>query len=263
VAASVPSSSDAPQNPAPKPTPVPAPLQAPAGTAELSQELDALRRRVDELTRAGGCYTDIEGQIAAARAQLISYKINEAQATYDVAAAAVCRAEASAHAQALAWKLLAIETAYLATILGLGYLVKRYPDFWLWSNLVGLGAKCAWFGALGGVTIGIYGIYTHISAKDFDASFRLWYICKPVMGAIFGWFVFLVYYVGVVSAQAGTTPQITSPELSYLIAFLAGFSERFTIKTIDRFMTVLTGGDDKNKDKSDSRPGGSPSSAVP
>jgi hypothetical protein len=69
------------------------------------------------------------------------------------------------------------------------------------------------------------------------------------MGAIFGWFVFVVYYVGVISAQGnGSGPTaINNPELAFLIAFLAGFSERFTIKTIDRFMTVLTVGEDPKK----------------
>jgi hypothetical protein len=120
----------------------------------------------------------------------------------------------------------------------------------LWADLVGNSAKAAWFGALGGVTIGIYGIYTHISAKDFDRSFRLWYLCKPVMGAIFGWFVYLVYVVGVISAEAGSQKtEIDKPQLAFLIAFLAGFSERFTIKTIDRFMTVLTVGEDPKKAK--------------
>jgi len=124
----------------------------------------------------------------------------------------------------------------------------RYPNYRLWDGLVGLSANAAWFGAIGGVTIGLYGIYTHISAKDFDANFRLWYICKPVMGAIFGWFVVLIYYVGLVSTQSAS-PQVNSPQVPYAIAFLAGFSERFTTKTIDRLMTVLTGGDDKKKDK--------------
>jgi hypothetical protein len=67
-------------------------------------------------------------------------------------------------------------------------------------------------------------------------------------GAIFGWFVVLIYYVGLVSTQ-GASPQVNSPQVPYAIAFLAGFSERFTTKTIDRLMTVLTGGDDKKKDK--------------
>jgi hypothetical protein len=233
----------------------------------LGQQLDVLVDRVTRLAQLGGCYADIESQIAAARSLLTSGNLTDAQVIYDKAAAAVCRAETSAHAEPLAWNLLWLEAGYLALILGLGYVVKRYPDYSLWAGLVDFKAWAAWFGALGGVTIGIYGVYTHISAKDFDPSFRLWYICKPIMGAIFGWFVFLVYYVGVLSAQGGSGQKIDvtiqKPELAYLISFLAGFSERFTIKTIDRFMTVLTSGDDKNKDKSKDKPGSTQSSLLP
>jgi hypothetical protein len=237
--------------------PAPTPPAASAGTQELSKRLTDLEDRIRALAPAAGCYADIESQIATARTQLASGKLVDAQAIYDQVAAAVCKAEASAKAEPMAWNLLWVEVTYLVVILALGYFVKRYPDYWLWAGLVGLNAKAAWFGAVGGVTIGIYGLYTHISTKDFDPSFRLWYICKPVMGAVFGWFVVLVYYVGLVSAQ-GSKVEVNSPQVPYAIAFLAGFSERFTIKTIDRLMTVLTAGDDKNKDKGKDKP-----SAIP
>jgi len=243
------------------PTSVPAPgIAAPsAGARDVSQQLDGIEDRVQRLGQSGGCYADLESQIASARSQLASGKLADAQTTCDKVAASVCRAEASAHAEPLAWKLLWIEAGYLVAILALGYFVKRYPDYWLWEGMVGLYAHAAWFGSVGGVTIGIYGLYTHISAKDFDPTFRLWYICKPVMGAIFGWFVVVAFYVGLVSAQ-GSTVHVNVPQVTYAIAFLAGFSERFTIKTIDRLMTVLTAGydKDKNKDKAKDKPGGAP-----
>ena len=212
----------------------------------LSDQLNALEATLKQMSESSGCYGEIESLIASARTQLVNGKLADAQASYEKATVAVWKAKSSAAAEPLAWQLLWIECGCLVVILALGFLYKRYPDFWLWVNLVGNSAKAAWFGALGGVTIGVYGIYTHISTKDFDRSFRLWYLCKPVMGAIFGWFVFLVYYVGVVSAGSG---DIRNPGLAYLIAFLAGFSERFTIKTIDRFMTVLTVGEDPKKAK--------------
>lgn len=219
-----------------------------AAAQQLNEKLDAIEKRIRDLSEERGCYADIEGQIATARSLLAQGKIAEAEATHEKAAVAAWRAKSSADAEPVAWQLLAVEVGYLVLILGLGYLVKRYPGYLLWAELVGNGAKAAWFGSLGGVTIGIYGLYTHISAKDFDRSFRLWYICKPVMGAIFGWFVYLVYYVGVISAQASSgNGEIKNPQLAFLIAFLAGFSERFTIKTIDRFMTVLTVGEDPKK----------------
>jgi hypothetical protein len=229
--------------------PVPSVVKAAPDIDELKKQIEDLEARVENLWKGSGCYAEIEAQLSLARGQLASGAIGDARQSFDRATSAVRFAEASLKATPLAWQLLGTETVYLVLILVLGYLVKRYPDYWLWSQLVGNSAKAAWFGALGGVTIGIYGLYTHMSAKNFDASFKLWYLCKPVMGAIFGWFVYLVYYVGVVSAQAnGTGPVgINNPDLAFLIAFLAGFSERFTIKTIDRFMTVLTVGEDPKK----------------
>lgn len=231
------------------PTPIPAATPNFAlDPQSLLDELAKLQQRLDALKQKGGCFADLNSQIIEGRSMVLTGRFPEALALNSKVSAAIERAEASVRAEPLAWKLLWIEVSYLTVILALGYFVMRYPNYWLWSGLVGLSAKAAWFGAIGGVTIGLYGIYTHISAKDFDANFRLWYLCKPVMGAIFGWFVVLIYYVGLVSTQ-GASPQVNSPQVPYAIAFLAGFSERFTTKTIDRLMTVLTGGDDKKKDK--------------
>jgi hypothetical protein len=104
---------------------------------------------------------------------------------------------------------------------------------------IGMHLQTVWFGALGGVTIAIYGIYEHIQLRDFDPKYELWYICKPLIGGIFGWFVYLIYFIGLVSVQ-GIDIKIKTPELPYVIAFLAGFSERFTLKMIDKLMGVLT-----------------------
>ena len=169
---------------------------------KLGEQLDTSKTPIRDLSGAHGCYLDIEAQIAAARTQIATGKLAEAQSSYEKASVAAWRAKSSADAEPVAWQLLAVQVGCLILILGLGYLVKRYPSYGLWADLVGNSSKAAWFGSLGGVTIGIYGLYTHISTKDFDRSFRLWYLCKPVMGAISGWFVYLVYYVGVISAQA-------------------------------------------------------------
>ena len=221
-----------------------------AALQALLAQLALLAERVRSLGEKGGCFADLSGQIEDARQLAQSGKVSDAQSAYAKALAATDRAEASVRAEPVAWKLLWLEAAYLVVILALGYFAVRFPNYWLWRDLVGLNAKAAWFGTIGGVTIGIYGIYSHIAMKDFDANFYLWYICKPIVGAIFGWFVVLVYYVGLVAAGQG---EIHNPKVTYAIAFLAGFSERFTIKTIDRLMTVLTAGDskDKGKDKKD------------
>jgi hypothetical protein len=193
----------------------------------------------------------IDKGIAEAKNLLQSGKAAEAEQKYTETKILVERAEASIRAEPLAWKLLWIELAYLLLLLFLGYLTHKWPAYWLWAGFVTLHSGTAWFGALGGVAIGVYGIYGHVQARDFDPKYELWYICKPIMGAIFGWFVFLVYYVGFVAVQG--TVDIKNSLVLYVIAFLAGFSERFTIKIIDRLMQVLTTWEEK--------PAGTPSIA--
>jgi hypothetical protein len=56
---------------------------------------------------------------------------------------------------------------------------------------------------------------------------------------------------------------VNVPQVTYAIAFLAGFSERFTIKTIDRLMTVLTVGEDTSKTKDKDKPKVAGSSLLP
>jgi len=176
--------------------------------------------------------------IADAKSLLEARKITEAEQKYTETKIQLERAEASIRAEPLAWKLLWIELGYLLLLLFLGYLAHEWPTCWLWAKFINLHAGAGWFGALGGVAVGLYGLYSHIEARDFDPKFELWYICKPIMGAIFGWFVFLVFFVGFIAVQG--TPAVTNRLVLYVIAFLAGFSERFTIKIIDRLMQVLT-----------------------
>ena len=124
----------------------------------------------------------------------------------------------------------------------------------MWDGLIKQDTETAWFGALGGVTIAIYGIYDHIRRRDFDPKFYLWYLCKPVIGGIFGWFAYLVFYLGLISATGVTTPA-PKPQLPFAIAFLAGFSERFTIQLIDKVMGVLLGTPDSKPSEKKSTDG--------
>lgn len=145
----------------------------------------------------------------------------------------------SAKGESLASKLLLIEMVYLFVLLLLGYVTIKWPDYEIWKGLINQSLQTAWYGALGGITIAIYGIYSHVQQKDFDPKYKLWYICKPIIGAIFGWFVYLIFFLGLVSVQGVGPEKMARPELPFLIAFLAGFSERFTIKMIDKLMSIL------------------------
>jgi len=100
-----------------------------------------------------------------------------------------------------------------------------------------------------GITIAIYCIYNHIRVGDFDPRFKLWYICKPIIGGIFGWFIFGLYVIGFIAVQEKDIKDIENPMFIYIIAFLAGFSERFVLKMIDKLMSVLTSYEETKTDK--------------
>lgn len=187
-----------------------------------------------------------EGRAEATRLQAAG-NVAAAEQKYNETKLFAKRVEASLRTEPpLVWWLLGTELAYLLSLLALGYLTHKWPTCSLWAGFITLHSATAWFGALGGTAIGLYGLYSHVQVGDFDPRYRLWYICKPIMGAIFGWFVFLVYYVGFFAVQG--TVDIKNPLVLYVIAFLAGFSERFTIKIIDRLMQVLTVFEEKPAD---------------
>ena len=143
-------------------------------------DIDALEKRV----RAQADQDDpfivapLIQEVEETRDLLQSNKPEEARKHYEETEAKVLKAEASHIAEPLAWSLLAVELAYLAALLFIGYVTFKFPDFRLWSGLVTLSGKTAWFGALGGVTVALYGIYSHVQVRDFDSKYKLWYISK-------------------------------------------------------------------------------------
>jgi hypothetical protein len=217
----------------------------PAGLLERLEKMEAVLTQSNQIDS-----TTLE-KIAEARRLLGAGKLREAEDAFTEIRIMVERIDASVKASPIAWMLFCLQLTCLLVLLSLAYLTFKWPGYWLWAGVVTLHTKTAWFGALGGIAVGLYGLYTHIQARDFDPAYRLWYLSKPIVGAIFGWFVVLVFRVGIVSLQGVGDQEIKSPLLFYVIAFLAGFSERFTIKIIDRLMQVLTTWEEKPTDTSD------------
>lgn len=107
-------------------------------------------------------------------------------------------------------------------------------------------------GAIGGTTIAYWGIVKHNILMDFDDQYEMWYWFKPLLGGIFGIIAVLIMKAGVISlsVQTAAGSDAGQPEklalntaLLTIIAFLAGFSERFFVRLIDRVMTAFFGGD--------------------
>ncbi|MCI0514123.1 hypothetical protein L0128_12980 [candidate division KSB1 bacterium] len=102
-----------------------------------------------------------------------------------------------------------------------------------------------WAGAIGGTTIAWWGLVKHTIAMDFDDQFNLWYYFKPLLGAIFGLISVLIIQGGLISLQPNV--KIENKSILYLIAFIAGFSERFFVQLIDRVITAFFGGSEAEK----------------
>ena len=206
------------------------------------------REKVHELEETEAVFNQILAILEESEKLFDRGDISESFEKYHLARRKIETVKRSHRAEPLVWRLFWIEIGYLAFLLLVGYLTYMHPTFVLWKGLVNMHLQTVWFGALGGVTAAIYGIYEHTHLRDFDPQYELWYICKPIIGGIFGWFVYLIYFIGLVSVQGLGDTKIHTPQVPYVIAFLAGFSERFTLKMIDKLMSVLTTWEGKDEE---------------
>ena len=139
---------------------------------------------------------------------------------------------------------LALDILYVAILVIL--LVGRQAH-WLWldrihnpiGGIIPLGVP--WFGALGAVTISIYGAVDH--STEWQPKWNLWHAIRPVVGAILGTVAYLIF-IGVIQAT-GTTPSAVGSSASlklitYLvIAFVVGFREQTFRTLITRVIDIL------------------------
>ena len=142
---------------------------------------------------------------------------------------------------------IALDIFYVAVLVVL--LISRQAH-WLWidrihnpiGGIVPLGVP--WFGALGAVTISIYGVVDH--SHEWQAKWNLWHVIRPVVGAVLGTVAFLIF-VGLIQAT-GTRPTVVtsgSPgpsveAVTYLIiAFVVGFREQTFRSLIQRVVDIL------------------------
>jgi hypothetical protein len=97
-----------------------------------------------------------------------------------------------------------------------------------------------WFGALGAVLISLTGIVEH--AHDWDESFALWHLSRPLVGASLAVVGVLSHPAGVLAT--GSTPnsgaaQVPKNLLYYLVAFLVGYREETFRELIKRLVDLI------------------------
>ncbi len=124
--------------------------------------------------------------------------------------------------------------------------------FYLWSLTMGRGYSARvvppgyegiWepimWGGLGGVCGIFYSLYWHVAIKrDFDRQYVMWYLVQPILGSMIGMIIYMIVTVGFLTIQGTPTP--ANPLFMYLLAFIAGFRQRFFLELIDRIVQTFT-----------------------
>lgn len=108
-------------------------------------------------------------------------------------------------------------------------------------NVAGVPISIPWFGALGAVLIGLYGIFDH-SHRDWQRSLNRWYLARPFTGAVLGTLGYIIF-VAVIRATGLNPPtQDAFGKLVYFaVAFVVGFREETFRLLIKRVADLIVG----------------------
>jgi Fibronectin type III domain len=109
------------------------------------------------------------------------------------------------------------------------------------GSVAGVPVSIPWFGALGAVLIGLYGIFDH-SHRDWDRALNRWHVARPFTGAVLGTVGFITFTA--VLRATGLTPssQDSLGKLVYFaIAFVVGFREETFRQLVKRVADLIVG----------------------
>ncbi|WP_376788393.1 hypothetical protein [Thermoflexus sp.] len=116
---------------------------------------------------------------------------------------------------------------------GRGYSARVVPPGYegIWEPIM--------WGGLGGVCGIFYSLYWHVAIqRDFDRQYVMWYLVQPLLGSMIGMIIYMIITVGFLTIQGTSTP--ANPLFMYLLAFIAGFRQRFFLELIDRIVQTFT-----------------------
>ena len=136
--------------------------------------------------------------------------------------------------------LLGLQLFYLAALVALWLVYEHEPALHRFlPNPAGpIPLSVPWWGAVGGVTISLTGIFQH--AKRWDPSYQSWHVARPFLGGVVGSVGFLIFIV--VIRATGTTPNASSTisKAAFdLVAFLVGYREEVFRELLKRATDVL------------------------
>jgi hypothetical protein len=144
-------------------------------------------------------------------------------------------------------KVFWIQILYLAALAGIAwaYFAGALPG-WLskpQGSALSVQPGVLFFGAIGGVLLSLEGVFHH--GKDWDETYFLWHVARPIVGALVGVVAVLIFLAGVlaVGAQSGgaSTEASTGDKdlLYYVVAFVVGYREETFRGLIKRAADLL------------------------
>jgi hypothetical protein len=135
---------------------------------------------------------------------------------------------------------IAVMVIYVGLLVGSALITNRSPVL-LTTAVFGIPLSVIIWGAAGSLAAILYRFYTEQGRIRFAAEFR-WLIARPIIGIIMGAVVYLALISGMIlvtqngggaAVAAGANPPAIRMESFWIIAFLAGFSDKFYLGVID------------------------------
>ena len=227
----------------------PLPLKPFTATADETKLQEEVAAAIAELNAAAQAFSasksfcrDYLDLVRQAEGYAAERRWGEAHRTLWAATFFVNRARETRGAARLRTWVAITSVGWLLLLFGLGAWLKGVEGQPGGQAVFGLSYwRYPLMGALGGVTIVVWGLIKHTIDLDFSPDYLGWYFFKPILGAVMGLIAVLAILAGFVAIQGGLTPTSYLP--LYIVAFLTGFSERFFIRIIDRVTTALFGGE--------------------
>jgi hypothetical protein len=108
-------------------------------------------------------------------------------------------------------------------------------------RVAGVPISIPWFGALGAVLIGLYGIFGH-AHRDWQRSFNMWHVARPLTGSVLGAMGYIVFLAVLRATGVNLGSQDALGRFVYFaIAFAVGFREETFRHFFIRLADLLLG----------------------
>jgi len=124
-----------------------------------------------------------------------------------------------------------------------GIMISIFLVWFFFSNVI-VDSKILWvpswaflWGSMGGILQGFWRLWQHVSDRRLRKNWFIWFFLLPLMGAVLGALVYLIYFAGFIVSTGET--QLTSEFFAMLLSALAGFSSWWAVKLLNTLTEII------------------------